>query len=130
MSPRLSPPNPSLGQRALRLHRGESLVPELDRKARGVGHTLREGARLACGRPFGAAHADRQTHDESRDVFALGPKAELSDECDRIAGVERTSRVGQQAQLVVDRQTDPSASRVEPTRSAGTARRASHGQGD
>jgi len=110
----------ALRQRGAGLHRREALVPEDHLAAARVGEGLRERLGAARGAPRLPAKRERQAHDEAIDTLALGQGDERGDEAVAVLRDQRWPRMGEQRQLVVDRDAAPSAAEVE-------THRASHG---
>ncbi len=89
-------------ERSLRLYRRETLVPELDGAPRAIGDELGEPTRIARRGPLASAQVKRQADDEPPDVFADRELPKGCGERLRIAGVEGSPRVREEAELVVD----------------------------
>ncbi len=108
------------------LDRRESLVPQLDLATRHVRDPLRERAGVPGGIPLATAHVERQSHDEPHHVLFVRQASKRRKKRRGVAGIQDPSRMGEEAELVVDGHPHTRLSGVERARPAGAALPSGH----
>jgi len=106
------------------LHRGQTLVPQLDGASSGGRDASGQIARPPGRRTFAAAHVERQADDEPLHVLGAREAAQSGDESAWIAPVEHPAGMSQKSELVIDGQSDANGPRIH---AAGAAPVCSHG---
>jgi hypothetical protein len=103
---RFSAPESAGGQRTLRLHCGQPLIPELHGSACRIGDLVGNRSGVTCSGPLSSPHVERQPHDEPDDAMLVRKIAKGSEEHLFVSRVEDAARVCQKAEIVVDCQSN------------------------